>query len=188
MLSGGAGQVYGSAYTWRLPRGWESKLDTPGAHQLRHLKDLFSRLRWYELVPDQTHVIVTAGYDGFSGYIGRLATYIGQSSGWKERAVRIFKKLTGIGYISTNTYASAASTADGSLVVVYLPTIRRIAVDMSKLAGRVTSRWYDPTNGEYQTITDAPLPNAGRRWFTPPGANSAGDGDWVLLLELSPVR
>src|SRR4029079_6253221 len=128
--------------------------------------------------------VVTSGYNGIAGYIGRRATEVGQASGWKAKVIRVFKRLTGLGYIKTNTYVTAASTADGSLAVAYLPTIRPIAVDMSKLAGRVTSRWYDPTNGEYRTLTDAPLPNAGRRWSTPPGANSAGDGDWVLLLEL----
>jgi hypothetical protein len=59
---------------------------------------------------------------------------------------------------------------------------------MSKLAGPARARWYDPANGKYLDAGDLPFPNAGRRWFTPPGANSAGDGDWVLLLEASTVR
>jgi hypothetical protein len=33
MLSGATGHVYGSAYTWRLGKGWEDKIDTPGAIQ-----------------------------------------------------------------------------------------------------------------------------------------------------------
>jgi len=185
MLSGGAGQVYGSSYLCRLPRGWETKLDTPGARQLGYMKDFFSALRWFDLVPDQTHVVVTSGYNGIAGYIGRRATEVGQASGWKAKVIRVFKRLTGLGYIKTNTYVTAASTADGSLAVAYLPTIRPIAVDMSKLAGSAKARWYDPTSGKYQKASDVTLPNAGRRWFTPPGANSAGDSDWVLLLEAS---
>ena len=42
MLSGATGQIYGSAYTWRLEKGWETKLDSPGAIQLGYLKDLFA--------------------------------------------------------------------------------------------------------------------------------------------------
>ena len=41
MLSGATGQVYGSVYTWRLEKGWEDKIDTPGAIQLRFMKNLF---------------------------------------------------------------------------------------------------------------------------------------------------
>ena len=34
MLSGATGQLYGSAHTWRLEKGWEANLDTPGVMQL----------------------------------------------------------------------------------------------------------------------------------------------------------
>jgi hypothetical protein len=54
---------------------------------------------------------------------------------------------------------------------------------MSKLAGITTARWSDPTNGSYVAAAGPPFVNAGDRQFTPPGNNSAGDGDWVLVLE-----
>ena len=41
MLSGATGQLYGSAHTWTLNRGWELNLDTPGILQLKYMKDLF---------------------------------------------------------------------------------------------------------------------------------------------------
>jgi len=31
-------------------------------------------------------------------------------------------------------------------------------------------------------IAGSPFSNAGSHVFTPPGVNSAGDGDWVLVL------
>src|SRR5262249_27591456 len=68
MLSGATGQVYGSAYTWRLERQWESNLDTPGIVQLGYMKALFAARKWYDLVPDQTHSVVTSGYDFLAGY------------------------------------------------------------------------------------------------------------------------
>jgi hypothetical protein len=68
------------------------------------------------------------------------------------------------------------------LVVAYLPDIRRITVDMTRLAGPVQARWYDPTSGEFTSVGDSSLPNAGTRHFASPGANDDGDGDWVLVL------
>jgi hypothetical protein len=47
------------------------------------------------------------------------------------------------------------------------------------------TRWFDPTNGEFQTIPGGPFPNRGVREFTPPGKNRDGDSDWVLLLNAS---
>ena len=53
------------------------------------------------------------------------------------------------GSISTSTCVTAARTSDGSLVMAYLPTMRTITADMSKLSAIATARWYDPTNGQY---------------------------------------
>jgi hypothetical protein len=85
--------------------------------------------------------------------------------------------------IASNTCATAARTSDGTLVVAYTPTLRPISVDMSKLAGTTTVRWYDPTCGEFMDVKGSPFANAGIRRFTPPGSNRSGDGDWVLVLE-----
>jgi len=122
MLSGATGQLYGSKYTWALPTGWfsswRSHLDTPGVTQLGYMKNLFARLRWYDLVPDQIHTVVTDGY-------GTPAPL-------------------GSGSVATDTYATAARAPDGRVVIVYVPTIRPITVDMSKLSGPTAARWYDP--------------------------------------------
>jgi hypothetical protein len=153
--------------------------------ELSYLKDLFVQRKWHDLIPDQTHTVVTDGYDSLAEYIGGLTAYFGNRServyGWKLFAY--FKRFTGFGSITTNTYATSARTSDGSLVMTYLPTIRTVMVDMSKLAGLTTARWFDPTNGTYVAINGSPFPNAGNRRFTPPGNNSTADGDWVLVLE-----
>ena len=188
MLSGATGQVYGSAYTWRLEKGWEGNLDTPGAIQLGCMRNLFASRKWYDLIPDQTHSLVTAGYDRSSGLVGSVAAYLGKHSGLAERVFTRFRKLSGFGSIPTNSYLTAARTSDGALAMAYMPSIRTITVDISKLAGPTTARWYDPTNGTYVDASDAPLANTGDREFTPPGKNGAGDGDWVLLLEASTAR
>ena len=189
MLSGAAGQLYGSAHTWKLQKGWEANLDTPGVIQLSYMKDLFASRQWQDLVPDQTHTVVTAGYDGFSCKVGEFVANASRDRGTLiSKAFAGIPKYSGIGSITSNTCATAARTSDGSLVMVYMPTMRAITVDMSKLAGTTTARWYDPTSGEYADVKGSPFANEGSRQFIPSGANKSGEGDWVLVLEASIPR
>jgi hypothetical protein len=183
MLSGATGQVYGSAYTWRLQKGWQTNLDTPGVIQLSYMRNLFGSRKWFDLVPDQSHTVVTAGYDSISCRVGQFLAYIGNNPGFMARVLPRIRKYSSIGSITTNTCLTAARTSGGSLVIAYMPSIRRITVDMSKLTAISTARWYDPTNGEYTDVSGSPFANRGSRQFNPPGKNSAGDGDWVLVIE-----
>lgn len=121
MLSGATGQVYGSAYTWRLGKGWEDKIDTPGAIQLRLMKNLFAGRKWYDLVPDQDHTVVLDGYDQLAEYVGKTIAYLG-SLRLPFNLVDWLKRLTQLSLVSMNTYAPAARTSDGTLVMVYLPS------------------------------------------------------------------
>lgn len=155
MLSGGAGQFYGNHYTWSFDPGWKAYIDTLGVDQLTIWKNFFTALPWQNLVPDQNHKVVIAG--------------LGDYGTWNTR-------------VSASTYATAASTPDGSLVIAYMPTIRTLTVNMATLNGPVTGRWFDPTNGNYATISGGPIPNRSTHNFTPPGKNHANEGDWVLVL------
>jgi hypothetical protein len=155
MLSGAAGQLYGNRFTWPFLPGWQSNLDSPGVVQLGYMQNLFGVRKWYELVPDQKHAFVTAGYGKFIS-AGR---FIG------------------------NDYVTAALTPDGSLGMAYLPQGGKITVAMSKLQKPVTARWFDPSANTFKAIAGSPFANTGKRRFTPPGRNSAGDRDWVLVLE-----
>jgi hypothetical protein len=159
MLSGATGQLYGNHYTWTFTTGWQSDLDTPGVAQLSYMKALFASRPWYNLVPDQNHTVVTAGYGTFSS----------------------------TGSLNSSDYLTAARTPDGALVMAYMPTIRTITVDMSKLSGPATAQWYDPTNGTYTAISGSPFATTGMQQFTPSGNNNAGGGDWVLVLEASGI-
>lgn len=162
-LSGATGQLYGNAYTWTFAAGWKEKLDTPGAIQMAYLQRLLEDRKWYDLAPDQKHQVVTAGYGTFDD----TAT-------------------DGNQFIMTSDYVTVGRTPDGTLVLAYLPSRRTISVDMTKLAGAATARWYDPSRGTYTGIDGSPLPNSGRHNFTPPGNNADGDEDWVLVLETKP--
>jgi hypothetical protein len=159
-LSGATGQLYGNAYTWPFKPGWKDHFKTKAASQMVHLKAFFESRRWYDLVPDQTHTTLTAGF-------GKMLT---------ENEVKS-------GQIDSNDYATAARTEDGSLVLAYLPTRRMVTIDMTRLSGPTAARWFDPSNGTYTAIDGSPFANAGSRQFTPPGNNHDGDGDWALVLE-----
>ena len=83
--------------------------------------------------------------------------------------------------------AATARASDGSFVLAYTPSVRPLTLDITQLAGpNVVARWYDPTNGAFTAIAGSPFTASGPRTFTPPSANAAGDGDWVLVLESTP--
>jgi hypothetical protein len=155
LLSGATGQFYGNGYTWQFKSGWQSHLDTPGSAQMGYAQQLFASRRWFDLVPDQSHAVVTAGYGTFANS----------------------------GSIGANDYVTAARTPDGTLVMAYMPTIRAITVNMSTLASAASAWWYDPTNGTLIPIAGSPFANSGSRQFQPGGNNSEGSGDWVLVLQ-----
>jgi hypothetical protein len=159
-LSGATGQVYGNGAIWPFNSRWKTQLDSPGAVQMAYVKALFEPRAWYNLVPDQNHTVVTAGCGTFDATTSEANRFLMNSD-----------------------YVTAARTPDGSLVLAYLPTPRPVTVDMTRLRGRVTARWYDPSHGVYAPIAGSPFPNTGTRSYTPPGKNGDGDGDWVLVLE-----
>ena len=160
ILSGSlAGHMYGNHYTWTLdgPLGeadWANFLDTPGAQQLSYVKAVFTSHAWYNLVPDQNHTFVTAGF----GTYDRLGAF------------------------ASGTYVTAALTPDGTLGMAFLPAANTITVNMAQMAGTVTAQWYDPSIGTYATVPGSPFSNSGSVQLTPPGNNNDGDTDWVLVL------
>jgi hypothetical protein len=152
-FSGTTGQLYGSAYSWRLDGDWQHNLDTAGIQQFSYVKQLLGPMRWWDLVPDRGHNVLIKGFGKFSTDDP----------------------------IPDDTYATAAATSDGTLVMAYLPTIRKVTVDMTRLAGQTNAFWFDPSNQAEAFIGS--FANTGTQDFTPPGNNHDGDGDWVLIME-----
>ncbi|HST17663.1 MAG TPA: DUF4038 domain-containing protein [Gaiellaceae bacterium] len=153
MLSGATGQLYGDHSTWQFLPDWKSHLDTPGTKQMGYLVKLFAGRPWYRLVPDQKHTLLTSGYGTFSSD----------------------------GNVQSSDYATAARTPDGRLAIAYLPTVRTVTIDTSKLAGDPMAQWYDPSAGTYAPAV--PTAKTGStQTFRPPDKNKDGDGDWVLVL------
>jgi hypothetical protein len=152
-LSGTTGQLYGSAYSWRLDGDWQHNLDTVGIRQFSYVKQLLAPMNWWDLVPDRAHQVLIKG----------------------------FGKYSSDDPIPDDTYATAAATPDGTLVMAYLPTRRNVTIDMTKLAGQTQAIWFDPTNQD--EIAAGNFANTGTQSFIPPGDNHDGDGDWVLILQ-----
>jgi len=83
---------------------------------------------------------------------------------------------------------AAAAAPSGTLLVAYVPPAHSgpITVDMQAMSGATRARWFDPTSGAYTTIGTG-LANTGARTFTTPGSNSAGERDWVLVLDTTAI-
>lgn len=71
--------------------------------------------------------------------------------------------------------------------MAYLPSTgtqpRTVTVDLKRLNGPVTARWFNPTNGTYIAIADSTFTNSFTCEFTTPGNNGTGTSDWVLVLD-----
>jgi hypothetical protein len=155
MLSGGVGQCYGNHYTWQFLSSWKTLLDSPGVTQLRIATSLFSSNAWYDLVPDTNHVFLTAGYGTYAS----------------------------TGEFTDNNYVTAAITPNGTLGMAYLPAGNIVTVNLAAMASApIRAQWFDPGDGAYQAVSGSPFSNTGTNIFTPPGNNSSGYSDWVLVL------
>jgi hypothetical protein len=85
--------------------------------------------------------------------------------------------VEGRGAFATNDYAVTARADDRSFALSYLPTKRRITIDLGQLAGeRVRAAWFNPRTGETTPI--GTFSDRNRHPFEPPA-----DGDWVLVVE-----
>ncbi|MEY4385509.1 MAG: hypothetical protein RLY20_792 [Verrucomicrobiota bacterium] len=157
-LSTIGGYVAGNGYVWQFNTNstavdWRNHLDTQATRDLTRLNNFMTGLDWSKLVP--------------SG-LGGMRTLI-TSGGSTE---------------SQSDYVAAAATTNGTLLVAYIPPDHSgaILVDLGAMSGTTRARWFDPTSASYTDIA-AGLTNSGAYKFTPPATNSAGDADWVLVLD-----
>lgn len=149
LTSGSAGDFYGS-FDWAFYDGWQSRLDASSVQQVARLRALFASLHWWDLVPDESGALVSAGRgDEVSG----------------DAPLDVLQ----------NDYATVSCSRDGSLAVVYVPTVRTITLNLDRLDPSVAATWIDPASG-------AAHPAEVATSMRPPGMNSEGDGDWLLIL------
>ena len=89
----------------------------------------------------------------------------------------------GYGTAGSTDYVTAASTPSGTLLLAYLPTIRTITVDLTRLNGSISAAWFDPSDGTYQPVSGSPFSQHRNATTHSAGHNTAGASDWVLVLE-----
>jgi hypothetical protein len=98
MLSGACGQFMGNNPIWHFDGpglfpakvSWQQALDGPASRDMARLRQIFTRLPWYELVPIEDHTLVTDGY-------GRdIATVLSARTGDRKLAV-IYVPSSGAG-------------------------------------------------------------------------------------------
>lgn len=86
---------------------------------------------------------------------------------------------------SGSSYVSAARTSDGRLAACYLQAGGSVTLNTGTLACAqgvpMVARWFDTSSGAYTTI--ATYTTGGLRAYTPPGTQSDGSSDWVLVIE-----
>jgi hypothetical protein len=74
ILSGAGGHHYGNNPIWNMGGpsnnywGWKDHLNDEGRADMVHVRNLFESRVWYNLVPDQSHQTLTAGYGSETGY------------------------------------------------------------------------------------------------------------------------
>ena len=178
ILAGGSGHAYGHDKIWKLAPGWQDELDDPGSRALGHIADLYGARRWWELVPEQPRSEV---------FVGEPLTIAGAQS-FILSGQAPYDNVASLDEARGRSFVAAARTPDGRLLMAYFPhhyDQNGIEIDMTALSGPATVIWADP-HGEEHVQEESPLPNRGSRLFSPPGNNSFGDGDWLLILEVEP--
>jgi hypothetical protein len=102
---------------------------------------------------------------------------------WQSLVPNTTAVTAGRGSTIDLSYVASAVSNDGSLFLAYVPPQHTgpITIDMSVMGGTTSTRWWDPMSGVYTTDVTG-LPNAGSHVFTPPGTNSVGQTDWMLVL------
>ena len=82
--------------------------------------------------------------------------------------------------------AVAAMTDDRSLAIVYLPSPRKVRINLLPLQGRsVAARWFAPAEGRYITAEGVRVSATEVQRFAPPASDGGLERDWVLVLEVA---
>jgi hypothetical protein len=153
ILRGGFGHVFGCLPIWPFEAGWEDALDLPGSLGMSHFARAFQGRRWWELVPESAIEVP-----------------------WDPRDQGRRTLLAGIGESRGLDFCAAASTPDGALIMAYMPTPRRLTLDLAHIpATRARVSWFDPIRGGWADGGDVEVARGVE--LDPPG-----DQDWLLAI------
>ena len=115
---------------------------------MMYLQKLVNSRAWYQLVPDLDHDVLIEGYSFWDEQLG---------------SIDLIRK-----HFDLDDYATAAITQDRKTAFAYLPTKRKITINMNKISGtHANCWWFNPSNGSAVKIGS--YPTTGDRQFEPPG-------------------
>jgi len=159
VVAGAAGQAYGHGAVSVFAPGWESALRSPGARQMQVLIEFLRGRPWWTLREPLGGEGVKFVMDGSKGPVSR---------------------------IPGKTDVQAAIGDEGRSAYLFVPTARKLRLDLSRMAGPISARWIDPVSGQTRAAGDGPLPAGGVGEFISTGKNEGGAEDFVLALETAP--
>lgn len=148
---------------WRFNTGYTAYFNSAMRIDLSVLNAFIRTVPWQRLIPESKGT--------FTSSIGTLVT---SGSGSQDD-------------YTTQDMVTAAGTTLGDLLVAYIGpglgggSVHSITIDMTKLRGTVTARWFDPTSGSYTAIGS--FANTGTHVFTPPANHTDTFSDWLLRLD-----
>jgi len=154
LLSGASGEIFGSRDIYQMNNNVMNALDKPGSESMQILQGFVQTIPWYKMRSDWAHTFFISGRGTFNPTI----------------------------YPGGEDYATAAYAPDSAVAVLYMPSYRKVGVNMSRFKKPVTVKWFDPSNGTYKSEQKL-FTNKGVHYFQPPVFNNAnGFDDWVLVL------
>lgn len=165
VLNGACGQFFGNNPIWYFDAVGHSYVDRKAAPTWRKALDL-------------------AG----SRDMSRLGAFF-QQHPWHRLVPDLDDKLVSDGGGSDVTKVATARTSDGTLALLYVPSkgkeVRELTLDLSRFAGPVRGRWFNPAQDRAAIALPALLTNARGQTVRTPGDNGTGTSDWALVLEVA---
>jgi hypothetical protein len=73
------GQQMGNNPIWKFAKGWQAAMDGQGSMDAARLKKLVDSRKWFNLVPDYNHEVVTNGYGSGESYVSAARTMDGET-------------------------------------------------------------------------------------------------------------
>jgi hypothetical protein len=162
LSSGSRGFFGGDDRIWQWQSGSAAAVTT-GAWQTATLPAAaaaFAALPgWHKLIPDTGSAFILSGR-------GTRATSLTSGGGATAYSG------------TTDNYVSGSIAADATLAVIYCLQHFSVTIDQAKMAPGYTAAWMDPLTGALTSTAAGSAYNS-----TPLGNNSAGNPDWVLVLQ-----
>ena len=148
------GYFYGNEQLWPTTPGWASLINSTTQQNLIRANAFITGLPYKGMLPS-----------GLGG-IGTIVTAGGDQG-------------------SPGNLDYIASMADplGNCIVAYVPDANgtsAFSINMALMGGPSLARWFDPSSGAFTNIDV--FAASGSHSFTPPGANSSGYNDWLLII------